>query len=253
MDDGIIKNNILGTKKNHKSFKELTVDALRFAFSKPSSLLFLGIFLLMIELVDEFFDEIINFSSFILIILVIAIILSIYESGYSFMIFKHSIDGANKPPSIFNYKEIFHHGIKDFLVMLFYSIILIVIQVFIAYYVNKITNDFIAILLSNINSFIGGFFIMILNIALINLAINNGNFKSAFNFKEIKTIFQSVGLLRIIVIWFILDFFNFLFIHLLSFNGANNIFIILNLVVLFIFTPASLLFSKRFLIMATTH
>lgn len=253
MDNTIIKDNILGTKKNHKSFKELTVDAINFAFSKPFSLLFLGVFLLAIEVIEEFIGEIISFPLIFILIFVIAIILAIYECGYSFMIFEYSLEGNNKPPSIFNYKEIFHHGIKDFLVMLFYSIIMVVVQVFINYCANNITNDFIAILLNNINSFIGGFLIIILNIALINLAINEGNFKSAFNFTEIKTVFQSIGLLRIIVIWFILDFVSFLFLHLLGFSGADGIFILWDLVVLFILTPGLLLFSKRFLIMGVTH
>lgn len=89
-------------------------------------------------------------------------------------------------------------------------------------------------------------------IALINLALNKGEFKSAFNFKELFKIIYNVGLLRFIVILFVLDLANFLMVHNIGFF-QNPIILAINVFLVLIITPSLLLFSKRLIIMSALY
>lgn len=128
-----IKDKLINGEKEHKSLEELFRDSISFTFKKPVIILFLGVFLFIVEFIgDIFIEELINPFSFVLIIilLIVSIILAIYESGYSYLIFEKSIEGVSTPPSLFNYKEILHHGVKDFVVLFSYVVIVAIIQIF---------------------------------------------------------------------------------------------------------------------------
>ena len=250
-----IKEGLINGNKDHKSFEELIRDSIRFTFKKPVVLLFLGVFLFIVEFINDIFvEELDNPLSFVLIVilLVLSIILAIYESGYSYLIFEKSIEGLSIPPSLFNYKEILHHGIKDFAVVFVYAAIMLTIQMFISHLEHTLFYESYSFFLKSLSSFIGGFLISLMFIALINLAFNKGEFKSAFDFKELFQILYSVGLLRFIVILFIIDLADFLMVHNIGFF-QDPIILAINVFLVLIITPSLLLFSKRLLIMSALH
>ena len=88
--------------------------------------------------------------------------------------------------------------------------------------------------------------ILLMNIALMNLAYHDGNLSYAFNFKEMfKKVFK-IGILRIIIILIAFDVFEALFI--VTYHAHN---FLLALITSFIFAPIFLLISKRMLIVST--
>ncbi|MDO5849799.1 MAG: DUF4013 domain-containing protein [Methanobacteriaceae archaeon] len=249
-----IKDGLISGAKDHKSFKELFIDAIRYTFKNPIVFLILGLLLSILQIINNIFNFEINYYlslSLVLILLIIAIVLSLFEFGYSYFIFETSIEGSSTPPSL-EYKKILHHGVKDFSVIFIYLIIMIIIQWFFEYLVSiPVYKPYSSILLL-LSSIIGGFIVLIINISLINLASNKGNFKSAFNFKEILKITYHIGILRFVLILLMLDFLNFILLDLLAFE-LSLIGYIYRLLALFIFAPAVLLFSKRFLIMSAMY
>ena len=249
-----IKDKLINGEKDHKSFKELFIDAFKFTFKKPSILLFLGLFLFVASVMTSIVGLFNNPKDFILIIilLIVSIILAIYELGYAYLIFEKSIEGFSTPPSLFNYKEILHHGVKDFVVLFSYVVIVAIIQIFFNHLEHTLFYQSYSFFLKSLSSFIGGFLISLMFIALINLAFNKGEFKSAFDFKELFQILYSVGLLRFIVILFIIDLADFLMVHNIGFF-QNPIILAINVFLVLIITPSLLLFSKRLLIMSVLH
>ena len=251
-----IKDKLINGEKDHKSFKELFNDAINFTFNKPIILLVLGLFLFVASVMTDIVKSF-NNSNFILImvLLIINIILAIYELGYAYLIFEKSIEGFSTPPSLFNYKEILHHGIKDFVVVFIYVLLMVVIQTLIKFLqlpFLQLPFNYFSLFLEILSSFIGGICILFVYVTLINIAFNNGKLKSAFNFKEIFKIIYDVGLLRLIVVLFIIDLADFLMIHSINLF-QDGIFFVMNLFVIFIVTPALLLFSERLIIISALH
>ena len=254
-----IKDKLINGEKDHKSFKELFIDAFKFTFNKPIILLVLGLFLFITSVMNDIVKSFNNPKDFILIIilLIVSIILAIYEFGYAYLIFEKSTEGFSTPPSLFNYKEILHHGIKDFVVVFIYVLLMVVIQTFIKFLQLPFLQfslplNYFPFFLEILSSFIGGICILFIYVTLINIAFNKGKLKSAFNFKEIFKIIYNVGLLRLIVILFIIDLADFLMVH--STDLFHDwIFFVMNIFIIFIVTPALLLFSERLIIMSAIH
>ena len=167
-----------------KTNKDIFKDSVRYAFSNYKTFLFLGFFAVILNFLEhatnEYMDLLLTTPSIWLISLIIlTLVLFIFEAGYSFTIYYESLKGSTKPPLFSNIIEIFHHGITDFLVILIYVILFLIGQYFVAFLPFGILVKAILVLIFD------GIMILLMNIALMNLAYHDGNFSYAFDFKEI--------------------------------------------------------------------
>lgn len=250
-----IKTNVYG-KKNHKSFSFLFKDAIYYSFSRPVNLVLLGLFLVIVSFSNDLFKYALKLELFLPIIflfLIFALVFSIYESGYSFIIFHKSLNGSDIPPSPLGLKEILHHGIKDFSVIIAYVIIMMIIQYIMSVIIHSQTNTILIIILSLLNYLIGGIYICVINLSLINLAIHDGDLIAAFDVFDFKKLFQNIGAWRFFLVLVILSIIDLFTGSIFSMDYALGINIISDIIILFILTPAMTLFTKRFLVMAVMH
>ena len=238
-DDNMDK--IFGFKTNKDIFK----DSVRYAFSSLETFIFLGFFAIILNFLEYATDKYLdllpaNPSIGLIALIIITLVFFIFESGYSFTIYHESLKGSTKPPLFKNIKEIFHHGIKDFTVILIYVILFLIGQYFVTYLPFGISIKVILVLIFN------GLMILLMNIALMNLAYHDGNFSYAFNFKEIFGRLFKIGILRLLMILTSFEVFEAL---LVVTDFAHNF--LLASITTFIFAPILLLISKRILILST--
>ena len=66
-----IKDKLINGEKDHKSFKELFIDAFKFTFNKPIILLVLGLFLFITSVMTDIVKSFNNPKDFILIIILL--------------------------------------------------------------------------------------------------------------------------------------------------------------------------------------
>jgi hypothetical protein len=189
------------------SIKELFIDASKFAASDWTKFILLGIIFVEIDLLDHATSDILIPGSLDYVLLVAFIILVFIEAGYLFRIIESSVDGSDKLPPFTNLLQLFTHGLKDSLVVGIYMFIpamLFVISAGLAliYLGNDISIKFPLELLL-ISVAIGIIFFIILQAAILNMAHNEGKFKSAFDYKGIIKKIQNVGLKKFLVVCFL--------------------------------------------------
>lgn len=170
----------------HISYWDLFKNSIKYALSDWVAILIFGVILLILSNFEYY--VLVNYkyllSKRLIVASLLVIFLSMLESGYSFKILEESIKGSKKPPLFSNYNEMLQHGLKDTLVVVFYLSIIVFI-IFVAILIDKTFPNEIFII-SILAIFFGGYVFLYMLGALLNLAYNEGEFKSAFDFKTIK-------------------------------------------------------------------
>lgn len=186
--------------------KELFLDASKFAASDWTKFILLGIIFVDIDLLDQT-TEMLMPDSLNYILLLAFFILVFIEAGYLFRIIESSVDGSDKLPPFTNLIQLFTHGLKDSLVVgiyMFIPVVLFVISTGLA--VISLENDTsikfsLEILLLSL--VVGTIFFIILQAAILNMAHNEGKFKSAFDYMSIFRKIKNVGLKKFLVVCFL--------------------------------------------------
>lgn len=223
------------------SYHEIIKDSFRYTLSDLFAIIILGIILCSSAYLNKIFHEGSLIVSIFLILLII--FLTLMELGYSFKIIEETINGSTKPPIFHNYKELLIHGIKDSFVYFFYFFIIGMI-LGIGPVIDKLFNIpfYIATILSLLISSV--FFIFLLG-SLLNLAHHKGKLVYAFKFSQIWTLLKNIGLIRLIILYFLAIFIESLILGGLfdiGFLGSNDI---LSFIANFFITPFMVLFSER--------
>lgn len=237
--------------KKHISYYNLIKNSLIYAFSDKVAILIFGIILVISSNLESFIlDSPYSFlSKRILIAGIILILLTIFEAGYSFKIKEETLRESNRPPLFNNFKEMFRHGLKDFIIDLGY-LLLMLLLIILAAIGSIFYKDY-----STILYLVVWFLISILTIfqqaAIMNLAYHDGKFKSGFNFKQIYGLMHTVGFKRMVIVfllWFICDYLILTSIFHEGIFVETNIFTLaLNLVI----TPFLTIFTERLFMLST--
>lgn len=229
----------------HISYWDLFKNSIKYALSDWVVILIFGVILLILSNFEYY--VLVNYkyllSKRLIVASLLVIFLSMLESGYSFKILEESIKGSKKPPLFTNYKEMLQHGLKDTLVVIFYLSIIVFI-IFVAILIDKTFPNEIFII-SILAILFGGYVFLYMLGALLNLAYNEGEFKSAFDFKTIKQMIKKIGFFRILVIYIfglIAEYLILASILHLGIFAENSI---LSFLVNLLLTPFVVIFTER--------
>ena len=229
----------------HISYWNLFKNSIKYALSDWVAILIFGVILLILSNFEYY--VLVNyrylFSKRLIVAIILVIFLSVLESGYSFKILEDSIHGSKKLPLFSHYKEMLHHGIKDSIVALFYLGIIAFI-IILAIFLDTILPHEIFII-SILAILFGGYIFLYMLGALLNLAYNEGKFKSAFDFKTIKQMLKEIGFFRILVIYIfglIAEYLILASILHLGIFAENSI---LSFLVNLLLTPFVVIFTER--------
>ena len=186
--------------------KDIIIDSLRYSASDLKVLILLGMVLLIADLADEL-SYLGDLSETLrIIIFFVVIFLAIFEAGYVFRIIEETIHGSTILPRFNNFKGMFSHGINEMTVLLIYFIVpLLLISIFFFDFVISMDID-------DISDGTGVLFIIFLLLAVaiyllfpavvLHRAHNNGNLRSSFDFVKIYHKIRTVGLTRLIIVYF---------------------------------------------------
>ena len=224
------------------TIKEIFKNSFKFAFSDWNAIIILGIILTIAS-----FAQNLNFIDnpiLLTLILIVIVVLSLIEMGYSFKIMEETIiEKSTKPPLFIHYKNLLQHGLKDSIVYIFYITLMIIISIMFVYLISL---DFdYDILLVVFAMFLIGVMYLVLNVAIINLAAHEGVLKYGFKFRQILNLLRRIGLVRLIFIFIItfltetLLLISFLYIGTLT--DPNIIYLICDLLI----NPFCILFTER--------
>ena len=129
------------------------------------------------------------------ILVILAIVLSIYVSGYAYKLIECAIKKEQEFPDFSDVKTLLISGVKMAVVGFVYTII----PSLITYAAPQISQATHLPILGAIISFIGfvlGIIAFLLCIMATNNMIANNSFKDAFNFDTVKSLISSIGWLR---------------------------------------------------------
>lgn len=223
-----------------KTFYENVIDALHYAVSDRVSIIVIGVILTLISTMQHFE---VAFTGWGIVINIILIILTLFESGYSSKIVEETVNGSTEPPIIDNAFEIFIEGINEFAIyfgyLLIASIVTSIIYIAGAFYPQFM--DFALFLSVLISSSL--FFII--QMAMVYKAHKEGGLMEGFNFKGLFRFCRKLG------VWGCIFFFMASFISqtiLVSsvFNVSSlEIVAIIKFILKFTLAPISLIFSLR--------
>lgn len=229
----------------HISYWNLIKDSIRYALSDWVAILIFGVILLVLSSFENYvlFNYRYLFSKRIIVAIIIVIVLSLLESGYSFKILEESIHGSKKPPLFARFKEMYVHGFKDVLVSIFYLGIIFLLILF-AYSLDMaFPNGFFLITFFAI--IISGVILLFMLGAFLNLAYTGGEFKSAFDFKKIKSILGKIGYFRLIVVYILGLIAEYLIVASILHIGIFAENSILSFLVNLLLTPFIVIFTER--------
>lgn len=125
--------------------------------------------------------------------------------GYEYKILKISthgiINGSDKVPEFNNLKEMLINGAKVFFVKFIYfaipTSILIITNI---YYLNHISGGIIGIIGTIIALILGIIFYFVSFLSIANMAAHD-DFNKAFDYKEIKEVFEKIGTIRYVLFY----------------------------------------------------
>ncbi|MGN1362312.1 MAG: DUF4013 domain-containing protein [Methanobrevibacter sp.] len=224
-----------------KYYFNLLKDAFRYAISDWKAILILGIFLYVISYIEDnvIFKNGFNTLTYIFLLIVL-IIFSFIESGYSFKILEETVSGSRTPPIFGDYLELLKHGIKDSIVVMFYMVIVIFILVLsfeLPFHGYKLFVFSMGLVFAAI------VYILMLG-AFLNLAYNNGDLRSGFAIGDIIDLLKGIGVSKLILVYLLVIMSEGLIVLFVFVNIPLDNPFILFVMNLFI-TPFFVIFSKR--------
>ena len=237
--------------KKHLSYYELIRNSAVYAFSDKVAILIFGIILIVLSNLENYIlvSQDALLSKRILLVGIIVVVLTIFEAGYSFKIKEETLRGSKRPPLFNHFKEMFRHGLKDFIIDLAYLLLMLLLIV-ISIIGSALYKEY-SMILPLLALFLITILTLIQQSAIINLAYHDGEFKSAFDFKQIYRLMHAVGFKRMVVIfilWFICDYLILTSIFHEGIFVENTIFTFcLNLVI----TPFITIFTERLFMLST--
>ena len=170
-----------------KTFYENVIDALRFAVSDRVSIIVIGVILTLVSTMKYY-----NFgyTGLGIIINIILIILTLFESGYSSMIIDETIEGSTEPPVIENIPEILKLGLKEFLVVFGYSTIVTFTTTVVAM-LHELFPTVRGTMLTNL--ILSTVLLLLMQSSLIYRAHKSGSIREGFDFKGIFRLYTKLG------------------------------------------------------------
>ncbi len=164
----------------------------------------LGLVLLAVEIIDEHISDFSSNIFFFSSLFILVIVLGFLEAGYIFRVIEETTQGTSRLPKFNNLLNLFVHGLKETIIYGFYllmPLLLILLSVFFLS-VNVSTSDMeenlgIVLIIAGIILTFGSTFIMMP--ILLNMAHNQGNLRSAFNFRQIRKKISSIGIKNLLI------------------------------------------------------
>lgn len=232
---------------------EIMKDSFKFTFKNFLTVLGFGIVLSCIAFCEHYMTVFAPSHPVISIILVILLFfVSIVEAGFCYRIYANTIHDLDRI-HFKRFKEIIHHGSVDLVITIIYAIIMAICDQILILFLQVTTfslvlNLIIVFVLFFVSNFVNVWWFL----SLLNLAYNDGKFKSAFNFREINRIIKRMSFSKYVFI-----FFGCLFADLLLALNMFELFIdipsfdIWLIVINLIITPFIVIFLKRFTAIAS--
>jgi hypothetical protein len=188
------------------NLNEIIIDSLRYSASNLKIVVLLGLVLFLADIADEISWAGEMTEELRMVLFLVIIVLTIFEAGYVFRILEDTIKGSKKLPKFNNLKLMFYHGLKELLILVIYfsTPFLLFGLFFLDFLISMDLDDVPG---SSIYVFIG--FLGLTTIiyiffpaVLLHRAHNNGNFKSSFEFPQIYKKIRSVGIKRLVIVYF---------------------------------------------------
>ena len=232
--------NILMMIEHTKTFYENVIDSVRFAVSDKVSIIVIGVTLTLISTMQYYEFK---FSGIGIIINVILIMLMLFEAGYSSKIIDETIGGSTEPPIIENILEIIKLGVKEFLVIFGYSMIIAVINtVFYAVYDNYPSFDTVLLV---INIILSAAVLILMESALIYRAYKSGSVREGYDLKGIFRLYSRLGLKSCIFLFLASIIAQIVLVSCIFDLTSLEIVHIIKFILKFTLAPISLIFSLR--------
>lgn len=170
-----------------KTFYENVIDSLRFALSDKVSIIVIGVTLTLISTM-EYYDF--KYTGIGIILNIILVILILFESGYSSKIIDETIGGSTEPPAINNVIEILKLGVKEYLVIMGYLLIMSAVNIII-YILHSLFPSVRGLLITNI--ILSTMLLIMMQSSLIYRAHKSGKVREGFDFKGIFRLYSKLG------------------------------------------------------------
>ncbi len=188
-------------------------DSFKYTSSGLTKVIIIGILVFLLDQIDELswigpyadiVEYILIFTSFILGFLV---------AGYIFRIIEETINGSKKPPKFNKLKEMMVHGIKEIAVAFVYAFVPLLLFFMVTgnfdiYGVRDVLFTGVNFTLEEgyfdiliVVELVLGFILdALLIVAILNMAHNDGSFRSGFDFKKIFQKIKKIGLVKLIIV-----------------------------------------------------
>ena len=223
-----------------KTFYENVIDSLRFAVLDKVSIIIIGVTLTLISTMKYYEFE---FTGIGIILNIILIALMLFESGYSSKIIDETIQGSTEPPIIENIPEIMKLGLKEFLVVFGYSMIIAAINtVFFIVYGNYPSFDVVLLL---INIILSAAALLLMESALIYRAYKSGSVREGFDFKGIFRFYSKLGFKSCIFLLLACFIAQTILVSCIFDLTSLEIVHVIKFILKFTLAPISLIFSLR--------
>lgn len=222
-----------------KTFYENVIDSLRFAISDKVSIILIGVTLTLISTMRYYNFE---FTGLGIIFNIILIMLMLFESGYSSKIIDETIQGSTEPPIIENIPEILKLGVKEFLVVFIYTMIISLINTAV-YMLHEAFPSVRGLLLMNI--VLSTAALILMQSSLIYRAHKSGSVREGFDLKGIFRLYTKLGFKSCIYLFIASLIAQTVFISCIFNISTLEIVQIIKFILKFTLAPISLIFSLR--------
>jgi hypothetical protein len=179
-------------------------DAIRYTVSDWWNFLILGFILFLTDqIVDLSAPSIIGGLSDAVMIIVV-VFLSLVEIGYGFRIVEETVKGSSKPPSFHHPLNLFWHGVKESIILLFYFVIPLIIIIMGVSEFEIISGLDFSPIISEYFLIFGLMIFLCFNVmfqgAVLNMANHGGSITSGFNIPKIVRKIRMVKLKNMLLI-----------------------------------------------------
>lgn len=222
-----------------KTFYENVIDSLRFAISDKVSIILIGVTLTLISTMRYYNFE---FTGLGIIFNIILIMLMLFESGYSSKIIDETIQGSTEPPIIENIPEILKLGVKEFLVVFIYTMIISLINTAV-YMLHEAFPSVRGLLLMNI--VLSTAVLILMQSSLIYRAHKSGSVREGFDLKGIFRLYTKLGFKSCIYLFIASLIAQTVLISCIFNISTLEIVQIIKFILKFTLAPISLIFSLR--------